>query len=168
MAHFGEFGGVKCILARWNKPMKSENQTVEWFNQPIKIEKPWRLAALVKEMIAPFPCPNHGGKRSKQRRKSKFVVFSTRGRSYRLIAECQYTPKNRPLGFVEVYSVAREAKNWISCDLYTASPTELNGIVQTFLPRWKQTRKQILRQVPWLLYELIFTVQLQDNLLQGR
>ena len=44
VAHFsgqnGEFGGLKCILARWNKPMKSENQTVVRFKQPIKIEKP--------------------------------------------------------------------------------------------------------------------------------
>ena len=48
-----------------NKPMKSENQTVVRYKQPIKIEKPLEcsrhfLAALVKEMMAPFSCPNHG------------------------------------------------------------------------------------------------------------
>ena len=65
--------------------MNSENQTVVRYKQPIKIEKPLECsrrftAALVKEMMAPFSCPNHGCKHSKQQIKSKFSVFSTRGR----------------------------------------------------------------------------------------
>ena len=35
-----EFGGLKCITARWNKPMKSENRVIVRCKQPIKIEKP--------------------------------------------------------------------------------------------------------------------------------
>ena len=59
--------------------MNSENQTGVRYKQLIKIEKPLEcsrrfLAALVKEMMAPFSCPNHGLKHSKQRRKSKFSV----------------------------------------------------------------------------------------------
>ena len=46
VAHFagknGEFGGLKCILARWNKPIKNENQIIVRSKQPIKIEKPFQ------------------------------------------------------------------------------------------------------------------------------
>ena len=38
--HCGTFYGLKCILACWNKPMKSENQIIVRCKQPIKIEKP--------------------------------------------------------------------------------------------------------------------------------
>ena len=71
------------------------------------------------------------------------------------------------LGFEEVYSFAREAKNklWSSHRGPDWTKTEF---CENFLPRWKQTRKQISRQVPWLVYELLFTVQLRDNLFQGR
>ena len=75
---------------------------------------PSRLTALVKEMIAPFSCPNHGWKRSKQRRKCKFAVFSTRGRrSTKVIGWLRASKHQKTdlLGFEEVYSVAREAKN---------------------------------------------------------
>ena len=56
---------AKMYFSPLNKPMKSENQTVVRYKQPIKIEKPLEcsrhfLAALVKEMMAPFSCPNHG------------------------------------------------------------------------------------------------------------
>ena len=70
-----------------NIPMKCENQTVVRNKQPIKIEKPLEcsphfLAALVKEMM---PMRRFQAqimaKHSKQRRKSKFSVFSTLGRS---------------------------------------------------------------------------------------
>ena len=76
---------AKMYFSPLNKPMKSENQTVIQYKQPIKIEKPLEclcrfLAALVKEMMVPFSCPNHGWKHSKQWRKSKFSVFSTRGK----------------------------------------------------------------------------------------
>ena len=77
--------GLKCILARWNKRMNSDNQTVVQYKQPIKIKKPLEclccfLAALVKEMMVPFSCPNHGWKHCKQQIKSRFSAFSTRGR----------------------------------------------------------------------------------------
>ena len=29
-----------CILAHWNRPVKSENQIIAWYKRPIKIEKP--------------------------------------------------------------------------------------------------------------------------------
>ena len=37
----GELGGLKCILAHWNKPIKSENQIIVRSKQPIKLEKPF-------------------------------------------------------------------------------------------------------------------------------
>ena len=57
---------AKMYFSPLNKPMKSENQTVVRYKQPIKIEKPLEclrrfLAALVKEMMAPFSCPNPRG-----------------------------------------------------------------------------------------------------------
>ena len=33
---------LKCILARWNKPIKNENQIIVRSKQPIKIEKPFQ------------------------------------------------------------------------------------------------------------------------------
>ena len=72
------------------------------------------VAALGKEMIAPFSCSNHGWKRSKQRRQSKFSVFSTRGRRSTKVRGWFRASKHQKidlLGFEEVYSVAREAKN---------------------------------------------------------
>ena len=36
----GEFGWLKCVLACWNKPIKSENQIIVRCKQPIKTEKP--------------------------------------------------------------------------------------------------------------------------------
>ena len=46
VAHFAgrneEFGGLKCILARWNKPIKNEDQIIVRYEQPIKIEKPFQ------------------------------------------------------------------------------------------------------------------------------
>ena len=38
----GEFGRLKCILARWNKPIKNENEIIVRSKQPIKIEKPFQ------------------------------------------------------------------------------------------------------------------------------
>ena len=54
--------------------MESENQKGFTSKQPIKMEKPFEclrrfLAALVKEMMAPFSFPNHGWKHSEQQRK---------------------------------------------------------------------------------------------------
>ena len=51
VAHFtgfenGEFGGLKCILARGNEPIKSENQIIVRCTQPIKIEKPLQCLLL--------------------------------------------------------------------------------------------------------------------------
>ena len=92
VGHCGAFCGLKWRIWRakmyfspLNKPIKSENQTVVRYKPANQIEKPLEcsrrfLAALVKEMMASFSCPNHGWKHSKQRRKSKFSVFSTRGR----------------------------------------------------------------------------------------
>ena len=45
--------------------MESENQAVVGYKEPNKIEKPFEcsrhfLAALLKEMMAPFSCPDHG------------------------------------------------------------------------------------------------------------
>ena len=51
-AFFGlKFGGLKCILARLNKPMKSENQTVVRFKQQIKIEKPQNVRAVASYCV---------------------------------------------------------------------------------------------------------------------
>ena len=91
VGHCGAFCGLiwriwwaKMYVSPLNKPMKSENQTVTRYKQPFKIEKLdcscHYLAAFVKGMMGPFSCPNHGWKHRKQQRKSKFSVFSTRGR----------------------------------------------------------------------------------------
>ena len=64
--------------------------------------------------MTPFPCPNYGWKHSKRRRKSKFSIFSTRGRRSTKVTGWFRASKHQKtdlLGFEEVYSVAREAKN---------------------------------------------------------
>ena len=35
-----EFGGLKCIFTRWNKPMKIKHRVIVRCKRPIKIEKP--------------------------------------------------------------------------------------------------------------------------------
>jgi len=48
----GEFGGLKCIFARWNKPIKSENQIIV-----SHFKVCWRfLAALVKKIFFRLFC----------------------------------------------------------------------------------------------------------------
>ena len=51
----GEFGGLKCVLARWNKPMKTENKKNVRWKQPIKIKKPslcpWHFPAALRSYI---------------------------------------------------------------------------------------------------------------------
>ena len=42
VGHCGAFCGLKCSWARWNKPIKNENQTIVRSKQPIKIEKPFQ------------------------------------------------------------------------------------------------------------------------------
>ena len=153
------------------KYMKSENQTIVRSKQAIQIQKPIQcsrrfLAALVREMTSPFLCPNHGWKNRKQRRKSKFSVFPTSGR--RSTKDRGWFRVRKPrktdlLGFEEVYSVAREAKNKL-----WSSHCEPCWTERKVLKRWKRTRKQISPRVPWLVYELLFTVQLRDSLFQGR
>ena len=36
------FGGLKCILAHWNKPIKSDDQIIVRSKQPLKLEKPFQ------------------------------------------------------------------------------------------------------------------------------
>ena len=66
--------------------------------------------------------------------------------------------KTDPLVFEEVYSVAREARNkWWSAHR-EPSWTKRNSL-KFYLPSWKQTRKQISYQLPWLVYEVLIAVQ---------
>ena len=41
-AKMENLAGLKCILVRWNKPIKNENQIIVRSKQPIKIEKPFQ------------------------------------------------------------------------------------------------------------------------------
>ena len=130
---------------------------------------PSRLAALVKEMIELFSCPNHGWNavNSEENVDSQSSQLEEEDLQ-KLEDDCVpvNTKKQTSWGLKKFTQWLEERK--ISCDRHTVSPTELNKILRIFLPRWKQTRKQTSRQVPWLVYELLFTVQLRDNLFQGR
>ena len=61
-------------------------------------------------------------------------------------------------------------KRKISCDIHTMSPAELNKMLPKFFAAAKANKKTdpTPSALTGILYEPLFTAQLQDNLFQGR
>ena len=57
MGQNGEFGKIKCVLPRWNKPMKSEYHIIVPCKQPIKITRTWQclLAFFLQRWWRKYP-----------------------------------------------------------------------------------------------------------------
>ena len=122
--------------------MKSENQIIVRCKQPIKIEK------LLQSLLT---FPHDVGKTNYSTIFKGLIMAEKRENNEEFENSQSSQLEEEHLQKLEADSVPKNTKtqtSWglkkftqwlekrkISCDLYTASPTELNGIVQTFLPR---------------------------------
>ena len=118
---------------------------------------PSRLAALVKEMIVPFSCPNHGWKRSKQRRKCKFAVFSTRGRRSTVVRGWLRASKQTSWGlkkFTQWLGKRKIGFGYIALFSLSANDIVHNTALNSFFVCFKHFQVYCLSLLPMMNVEL--------------